>query len=194
MGAALSPYQIQANAIARNGALWGHGWGGKHGVGMPRGEVERGEYLPLMRKRALGENPIYFTPHDRVMVFCQLVNPMLVLAETETRPWRLLVMDKPATDKRGRVRKWGSSQAALAEARRIERDALGIPRRARVGTKAKAAPAGPLLSLMEPLGEPSIFCRWFALCDRPADRVRSHPIMGDVPICKSCDEKYEELS
>ena len=65
---------------------------------------------------------------------------------------------------------------------------------------AQPSEAGPLLkAMMEPsaapgLGEPSIFCRWFALCDRPADRVRSHPIMGDVPICKRCDEKCEELS
>lgn len=29
-------------------------------------------------------------------------------------------------------------------------------------------------------------CEWFALCDRPADGVVSHPILGDVPCCARC--------
>lgn len=29
-------------------------------------------------------------------------------------------------------------------------------------------------------------CRWFALCDREADGVVEHPVLGDVPTCKRC--------
>lgn len=32
-------------------------------------------------------------------------------------------------------------------------------------------------------------CEWFALCDNPATTTRSHPILGDVPICDRCDAK-----
>lgn len=32
-------------------------------------------------------------------------------------------------------------------------------------------------------------CRWFALCRRAATTTRSHPILGQVPICKRCDDK-----
>lgn len=37
-------------------------------------------------------------------------------------------------------------------------------------------------------------CEWFALCTRKATRTRSHPILGDVPICKECDEKMDRLA
>ena len=29
-------------------------------------------------------------------------------------------------------------------------------------------------------------CRWFALCERPADGVVEHPVLGDVPVCRTC--------
>jgi hypothetical protein len=32
-------------------------------------------------------------------------------------------------------------------------------------------------------------CQWWLNCDNPATTVRSHPILGDVPICKRCDDK-----
>lgn len=36
-------------------------------------------------------------------------------------------------------------------------------------------------------------CRWFALCTNDATKTRSHPILGDVPICDRCDKKVEEI-
>ena len=38
------------------------------------------------------------------------------------------------------------------------------------------------------------FCAWFALCPNAATRTRSHPVLGDVPICDRCDDKIERLS
>ena len=29
-------------------------------------------------------------------------------------------------------------------------------------------------------------CRWFVLCDRPAVRTLSHPVLGRVPVCDRC--------
>lgn len=34
-------------------------------------------------------------------------------------------------------------------------------------------------------------CRWFLLCANPADGVVKHPILGDVPTCRSCAEKHD---
>lgn len=34
-------------------------------------------------------------------------------------------------------------------------------------------------------------CEWFALCDRPADGVVAHPILGSVPTCTRCAEKLD---
>lgn len=34
-----------------------------------------------------------------------------------------------------------------------------------------------------------ILCEWFALCDREADHLVRHPILGDVPTCERCVEK-----
>lgn len=34
-------------------------------------------------------------------------------------------------------------------------------------------------------------CRWFARCDRLADGVVRHPILGDVPTCSRCAEKLD---
>jgi hypothetical protein len=30
-------------------------------------------------------------------------------------------------------------------------------------------------------------CHWFAMCDNDTAGTRSHPILGDVPICERCD-------
>lgn len=32
-------------------------------------------------------------------------------------------------------------------------------------------------------------CEWFALCDHPADGVRTHPILGAVLICTRCADR-----
>lgn len=37
-------------------------------------------------------------------------------------------------------------------------------------------------------------CQWFALCDHAAVTTRKHSILGDVPICKRCNDKVEALS
>lgn len=37
-------------------------------------------------------------------------------------------------------------------------------------------------------------CAWFLLCENEATTTRSHPILGEVPICPRCDAKAEELS
>ena len=36
-------------------------------------------------------------------------------------------------------------------------------------------------------------CQWFALCDHLANGLRSHPVLGQVPICQRCDDKCERL-
>lgn len=161
-------HDIQLVAMARNGALWEAGWGDDRngpGVTMPHCETREGRHSATARKEAIGGNPIYFTPADRAMVFCILAKPY---EDQKPRPWRILVGTETATDKRGRVRQWASSQAAMAEARRIERDALGVPRRARVGTKKVVEPPpAPLLELMQ--SEPRPFKRGMA--DFVAQRV-----------------------
>lgn len=32
-------------------------------------------------------------------------------------------------------------------------------------------------------------CVWFAFCDRSADGVRTHPILGPLPICTRCADR-----
>lgn len=34
-------------------------------------------------------------------------------------------------------------------------------------------------------------CEWYALCDRPADGIVKHPILGDVPCCQRCADKHD---
>ena len=41
--------------------------------------------------------------------------------------------------------------------------------------------------------EPEQKCEWFLVCDNTATKTRSHPILGDVPICDRCDEKISKL-
>lgn len=36
-------------------------------------------------------------------------------------------------------------------------------------------------------------CAWFALCTNPAIKTRTHPILGNVPICERCDQKVERI-
>lgn len=36
-------------------------------------------------------------------------------------------------------------------------------------------------------------CGWFALCKNQSTTTRSHPILGDVPICKRCDDKVKAI-
>lgn len=44
-----------------------------------------------------------------------------------------------------------------------------------------------------PNGE-AVDCMWFAKCDLPANGLRPHPILDQVPICVRCDAKVERLS
>ncbi len=34
-------------------------------------------------------------------------------------------------------------------------------------------------------------CKWYALCDNPAEGVTTHPILKSVPVCKRCADKHE---
>lgn len=36
-------------------------------------------------------------------------------------------------------------------------------------------------------------CAWFAICTNPANGLRSHPVLGDVPTCQRCDDKMEAM-
>lgn len=37
-------------------------------------------------------------------------------------------------------------------------------------------------------------CQWFLNCKNNATTTMSHPILGDVPICKRCKDKVKRLS
>ncbi|MUL61167.1 MULTISPECIES: hypothetical protein [unclassified Mycolicibacterium] len=37
-------------------------------------------------------------------------------------------------------------------------------------------------------------CMWWARCVRPANTLKDHPVLGQVPICKPCAEKLDRLS
>lgn len=36
-------------------------------------------------------------------------------------------------------------------------------------------------------------CEWFALCANDATHTQSHPILGEVPICDRCQDKYDKM-
>jgi len=38
-----------------------------------------------------------------------------------------------------------------------------------------------------------VICEWFLLCENFASNTRAHPVLGDVPICKRCNDKMDRL-
>jgi hypothetical protein len=42
-------------------------------------------------------------------------------------------------------------------------------------------------------GSQEVPCEWLALCENPANGLRDHPVLGEVPICQRCDDKVERL-
>ena len=46
----------------------------------------------------------------------------------------------------------------------------------------------------DPRNKKSDDCQWFALCENKAVTVEPHPIIGEVPICQRCKNKYDRLS
>lgn len=40
-------------------------------------------------------------------------------------------------------------------------------------------------------GKDPVPCMWFARCDHPANGLRDHPTLGQVPICQRCDDRVE---
>ena len=36
-------------------------------------------------------------------------------------------------------------------------------------------------------------CMWFAKCPNPANGLREHPVLDQVPICQRCDDKVERM-
>ncbi|ASR86537.1 hypothetical protein SEA_CHANGELING_85 [Mycobacterium phage Changeling] len=37
-------------------------------------------------------------------------------------------------------------------------------------------------------------CMWFARCTNPANGLREHPVLDQVPICVRCDDRVEGMS
>ncbi|KRD08596.1 hypothetical protein ASE48_08510 [Mycobacterium sp. Root265] len=37
-------------------------------------------------------------------------------------------------------------------------------------------------------------CQWFAKCENPANGLRSHPILTQVPTCQRCDDKIARIN
>lgn len=50
---------------------------------------------------------------------------------------------------------------------------------------------GEVLYPVEGGGMEAAPCMWFALCDRPAVVTEPHPVLGDVPICQRCLDKFK---
>lgn len=36
-----------------------------------------------------------------------------------------------------------------------------------------------------------ITCEWYVLCDKKADGIVHHPILGEVPTCQRCAIKHD---
>lgn len=147
-------------ATARNGALREAGYPDGCSISRKEYEDDGARFTDLDRTQRnvnLGQYGVLFSPADRVMVYAIQIKEweyQSLLSKKRqadlNRPVRLLIDGLEAKDKRGRVRRWESQKAALREARKIERELVGAPKRARVGMKSQAAtPPGALLDLME---------------------------------------------
>lgn len=39
--------------------------------------------------------------------------------------------------------------------------------------------------------DPEGRCEWYALCPNPADGVVAHAVLGEVPTCQRCADRFE---
>lgn len=46
---------------------------------------------------------------------------------------------------------------------------------------------------MDYIANPPVACRWFLRCENTAVTERSHPVLGQVPICKRCNDKLNAI-
>lgn len=53
--------------------------------------------------------------------------------------------------------------------------------------QARAAIAAPVTAAPVPM------CAWWAMCTNLATGTRSHPVLGQVPICDRCRDKVERI-
>lgn len=42
-------------------------------------------------------------------------------------------------------------------------------------------------------GRVIVECQWWAACQREATKVRDHPVLGAVPICRYCQDTLERM-
>lgn len=54
--------------------------------------------------------------------------------------------------------------------------------------------AGPVRQTVLSLPDGHTICGWFLLCDHIAVEFRSHPILGAVPICASCNNLVARIA
>jgi hypothetical protein len=47
--------------------------------------------------------------------------------------------------------------------------------------------------VVDPEGNEAV-CMWFLKCTNPANGLRPHPILVEVPTCQRCDDKMEALN
>lgn len=85
---------------------------------------------------------------------------------------------------------WGTSESFICGANAVGRRNSGLDLdRSKTTCRECLEQLDRIEAAAEEVGE----CEWFALCENGATLTRSHPILGDVPICGRCDSKIERL-